>query len=67
MIRKTKNLILIVLTLNLMFVFQGCKKDDGDGFQLNLFTVQDDVTFGMQVRDEIASNPADFQMNLFFV
>jgi len=42
-----------------MFLLIGCTSDGlFDG--LNLFTVEEDIEFGEQLRDEIAANPDDF-------
>ena len=39
--------------------FAGCRKD-GDQPLINIFSVQDDITLGQQVEDEILSNPTEY-------
>lgn len=54
-----KKIIIPGLVLIIALTFQSCSDED-DGF--NLFTVEDDMTLGAQLDDEIASNPADFPL-----
>lgn len=58
---KKKLLVLGLLILSTIFILEGCKKD-GDGIQPNIFSLQDDIDLGMQVRDEIKSNPQDYPL-----
>lgn len=37
-------------------LFCGCSKDEG----FNIFSIQDDVTLGLQVKDEIAAKPGEY-------
>ena len=54
MIRKFIPLTLMVV----MFSVYGCNTKGGQG--LNLFSIQDEIALGLQVKQEIESNPADF-------
>jgi predicted Zn-dependent protease len=42
--------------LGIVLLFAGCKKDEG----INIFTIQNDKTLGLQVRSEIFANPAQY-------
>jgi beta-barrel assembly-enhancing protease len=55
-----KKLVLpLFMTIAVLIAAPGCKDDD-DGFQPNIFTLQDDIDLGMQLRDEILSNPSEY-------
>lgn len=54
-----KKIFIPGLVLLFAVVFQGCSDKDS-GF--NLFTVEDDMTLGAQLEDEIANNPAEFPL-----
>jgi predicted Zn-dependent protease len=57
MIRKYTRTILISISALTLLTFGGCK--DGG---LNLFTLDDDKTFGAQVETEIAANPTEYPL-----
>lgn len=40
--------------------FAGCNKDGGGGGGLNIFSIEDDKTLGLQVKQEIMANPGEF-------
>ncbi len=50
--------ILLAILLPLMFFMQSCKDDEG----INIFTVEDDMELGLQMQQEIQSNPADYPL-----
>ncbi len=50
----------VFLIIVVLLAAPGCKDDDDNGFQPNIFTIQDDINLGMQLRDEILSNPAEY-------
>lgn len=50
--------ILLGLVAVSAFAFNGCNKNEGEGF--NLFSIQDDKDLGIQVKNEIAANPNDY-------
>lgn len=52
--------ILLFTVLTLATAFTGCKDEDGNKKAVNLFSLQDDVTFGAQVAAEIESDPISF-------
>jgi predicted Zn-dependent protease len=52
--------VLSMLALSVVLIFSGCDMKKGKGF--NLFSVQDDIALGLQVKQEIASNPKDFPL-----
>lgn len=39
-----------------------CSKDENADNTINIFSLQDDIAFGGQMRDEIHSNPADYPL-----
>lgn len=41
-------------------MYAGCSKKNGGGGGINIFTVDDDRQLGLQVKGEIAANPAEF-------
>ncbi len=53
-----RNLSIVVSILFLGFA--GCTDDEGNKKGFNLFSLQDDITFGAQVAGEIDSDPASF-------
>jgi hypothetical protein len=53
--------IRVFFPIILILVF-GCKKDDNDDTTFNLFSVNDDIEFGEQLRAEIKSNPAEYPL-----
>ena len=60
---KRKNIIFLILTLTIFVTIQfGCSKDDNADNTINIFSVQDDIAFGEQMREEIHSNPADYPL-----
>jgi len=57
--RKTKVILYFLLVLPVLFT--NCKQDSRDsGF--NLFTIEDDKKLGLQVSQEIASNPGEYPL-----
>jgi len=51
----------LFLLLLLTACFVQCKKDDADGGgQLNIFSVNDDIEFGQQFKDELMSDPQNY-------
>lgn len=57
-----KNLAKITISLSLALIFlAGCKKNPDDN-SINIFTIQDDKNLGIQVRNEILSNPAEYPL-----
>jgi predicted Zn-dependent protease len=57
-IKKSRLLLLLSLTL----LIYSCSKDDNADNTINIFSVQDDIAFGQQLRNEIRSNPADYPL-----
>jgi len=58
---KFKITLLFVLTVGLTAALTNCKKEDGTNLiQLNLFTIEDDKKMGLDVSNEIASNPTEY-------
>jgi predicted Zn-dependent protease len=58
-INKSVNFLLLsVLTI----IISGCSKDENADNTINIFSVQDDISFGLQMRDEINANPADYPL-----
>ncbi len=55
---KIRNTLLVILTLSLGL--SACKDDEGNKKTVNLFSLQDDITFGAQVAAEIESDPATY-------
>lgn len=51
-------LYLSILTV----LIYGCSKDENADNTINIFSVQDDIAFGQQMRDEIHSNSADYPL-----
>lgn len=41
-------------------VFAGCNKEGGGGGGINIFSIEDDKTLGLQVKQEILANPGEF-------
>jgi predicted Zn-dependent protease len=57
-----KKNFLIFIAFALISILAGCSKDDNADNTFNIFSVQDDITFGQQMRDEIHNNPADYPL-----
>lgn len=59
---KQRIILAIATLMAFSIIFTSCKKkeDGSGGFQPNLFSVSDDMTFGQQVRDEIEANPDEY-------
>jgi predicted Zn-dependent protease len=53
--KKTTRVLILTLTAILTITLSGCK--DGG---LNIFSIEDDKNFGLQMEQEIASNPSEF-------
>ncbi len=49
-----------VAALALILTINACKGDDDRGGGINLFTIQDDMELGQQLRDEILANPTEY-------
>lgn len=41
-------------------IFAGCNKEGGGGGGINIFSIEDDKTLGLQVKQEILANPGEF-------
>ncbi len=61
MMKKIQSLILVIIASSVVY-FSGCKKDDNGGGGINIFTVDDDIELGLQLHDEIASDPANYPL-----
>lgn len=60
---KYRFILFIGLALSLTFTLSDCKKDDGTNvIQLNLFSIEDDKSMGLQVSGEIESDPIQFPL-----
>lgn len=59
--RKNKIFLILILTLFITGLY-GCSKDDNADNTINIFSVQDDIAFGEQMREEIHSNPSDYPL-----
>jgi predicted Zn-dependent protease len=58
---KIKFTLFIAIAISLSTVLTNCKKDDGTNLiQINVFSIEDDKKMGLDVDNEIASNPAEF-------
>lgn len=54
---------LISLSIALLpLFFWGCSKDKGGGTDINIFTVQDDIALGQQLKQEIESKPQEYPL-----
>lgn len=51
--------VALVVIASIVLLGNACKDDDGGG-GINLFTVQDDIELGQQLRDEVLANPQEF-------
>jgi Zn-dependent protease with chaperone function len=56
---KKRITFLFVFLIPVIFLSDSCKKDNGG---INIFTVDDDVTLGKQLRDTIAADPAHYPL-----
>ncbi len=54
MMKKNQNLMLLLTCC--LGMLMGCNKGEG----VNIFTIEDDKSLGLQVRDEIASKPKEY-------
>ena len=50
----------IIILSAVVLLTWSCSKDDNADNTINFFSLQDDISFGGQMRDEIHSNPADY-------
>ncbi len=55
-----KQLLPLLVLLSLLLV--SCSKDENADNTFNLFSVQDDISFGQELRAEIQSNPAQYPL-----
>lgn len=56
-----KKFLSMLIIFTILLGIASCKKD-GDGFQPNIFSIQDDIDLGMQLNNEIKSNPAEYPL-----
>jgi predicted Zn-dependent protease len=56
-----KKYLSLFIVLAMLLGIGACKKD-GDGFQPNIFSIQDDMDLGIQLRDEIKANPQEYPL-----
>lgn len=56
---KTRTLFVIALIL---MSFSGCKKDKTKDPTFNIFSVNDDIAFGQELKDEIHNNPSKYPL-----
>jgi len=54
-----KKILYIAVAAFVLAGAAGCKKD-GDGFQPNLFTIEDDMALGLDLRDQILADPVNY-------
>jgi predicted Zn-dependent protease len=60
---KLKFPIFISILFSLTFTLSNCKKDDGTNIiQFNIFSIEDDKSMGLQVSNEIESDPNQFPL-----
>ena len=52
--------IFLIPTLVLLLIFSGCDFTKKTVRNINLFTIEDDITLGLQVSQEIAADPTQF-------
>ena len=50
------------IAISLIIVFTACKKDNPSDSSINLFSVNDDIKLGMQVKEEIESKPNEYPL-----
>jgi len=55
-----KKMFSVVFLAGILLLGAGCKDEDEGGGGFNLFTVQDDIELGMQLRDEVLANPQEY-------
>ena len=55
-----KRFAMLLIMVSIVLLSNACKDDEGGGGGINLFTVQDDIELGQQLRDEVLSNPQEF-------
>lgn len=55
---KTSVKLFLILLLPVMLFHSSCKKDEG----INLFTVEDDKQLGLQMQEQIQSDPASYPL-----
>lgn len=56
-----KRIIVLFLVLG-SFVLNSCNKDDDKDNNFNIFSIEDDKQLGMQLSDEIESNPSEYPL-----
>jgi beta-barrel assembly-enhancing protease len=52
----------LVLLAAVPFSLESCKDKDGEGPSINLFSVQDDISFGAEVAAEIDADPTTYPL-----
>ncbi len=55
-----KSIYLSILFIALSFLFSDCKKESEGGSFFNIFSVEDDKQLGLELSQEIASNPTEY-------
>jgi predicted Zn-dependent protease len=55
-----KKLIYIFVITFLLVGTAGCKKDGDGGFQPNIFSIEDDMALGLDLRDQILADPVNY-------
>lgn len=60
MMTVKKFIRMVILGFIILPMIYGCGKDDNNDNTFNIFSVDDDISFGDQLKSEIESNPADY-------
>jgi len=58
---KTGKAIIVLIGITIL-LFSGCKKDENNDPTFNIFSVNNDIEFGNQLKAEIEANPADYPL-----
>jgi len=56
---RKKYIVWYIFSFIFLFAISSCSKEDKT---VNIFSIQDDIAFGQQMRDEINSNPAEYPL-----